>query len=307
MRINFDFTDLEAFLAVKETGSFHLASEKLSLSQSSITRRIQKLETALDSVLFVRTTREVKPTLAAKRLQLRAESILDSVTETTSAMRDESAAFHHQKALALSVATIPTVMAGLVVPAIRAFRDAGHQARIRLLDLTANEVAEAVAQGDADFGICSIPMLEPTTEFDALFADRLVLAVHPDHALADKGTIAWSELDGEPLILPARGTGNRLLIDEALARTRLPISWVYEVGRSTTALDLAADGIGVAPLPKTALDGRHTSHIALCALTEPVVSRQIGLLQRVGQRDAAVAAALKTAIKESANDRLPVP
>mgnify|MGYP001813232112 CR=1 FL=1 len=47
MRINYDFGDLEAFLAVKETGSFHGAAERLNLSQSAITRRIQKLEEAL--------------------------------------------------------------------------------------------------------------------------------------------------------------------------------------------------------------------------------------------------------------------
>ena len=108
MHINYDFADLEAFLAVKETGSFHLAAEKLALSQSAVTRRVQKLEMALDSVLFERTTRMVKPTLTAKRLQARAEAILDDARETTRAMRDESVAFAHQRSLVVTVATVPT-------------------------------------------------------------------------------------------------------------------------------------------------------------------------------------------------------
>ena len=86
MRIKFDFLDLEAFLAVKETSSFHAASERLNLSQSSVTRRVQKLEEALGTEVFERTTRDVRPTLAAKRLQVRAEAILQDAQETTLAM-----------------------------------------------------------------------------------------------------------------------------------------------------------------------------------------------------------------------------
>ncbi|MEO1249282.1 MAG: LysR family transcriptional regulator, partial [Pseudomonadota bacterium] len=183
MDINYDFSDLQAFLAVKETGSFHLASKRLNMSQSAITRRVQKLETALGSALFERTTRMVRPTLAAKRLQPRAEAILDDARETTRAMRDESVTFVHQRSLVVTVATIPTVVARLIPPALHTFRAAGHRSRLRILDLAANEVSEAVSQGEADFGICSIPTLEANTEFETLFEDRMVLALPTDHPL----------------------------------------------------------------------------------------------------------------------------
>ena len=217
MNINYDFADLEAFLAVKETGSFHLASQKLNLSQSAITRRVQKLENALGSALFERTTRSVRPTLAAKRLQARAEAILDDARETMRAMRDESVAFAHQRSRIVTLATIPTVVTGMLPEALHRFRAAGHASRIRIMDVAANEVAEAVAGGEADFGICSIPALEPSTTFEALFDDRIVLALPSGHALGERDIIPWDVLDGEVLILPARKTGNRLLIDEAMA------------------------------------------------------------------------------------------
>ena len=57
MRINFDFLDLQAFLAVAELGSFQRAAEQLAVSQSAVTRRIQKLESGLGIVLFERSTR----------------------------------------------------------------------------------------------------------------------------------------------------------------------------------------------------------------------------------------------------------
>ena len=55
-----------------------------------------------------RATRAVKPTLAAKRLKVRAEAILEDAQETTQAMRDESVAFAHQRNAVVTVAIIPT-------------------------------------------------------------------------------------------------------------------------------------------------------------------------------------------------------
>lgn len=294
MSINYDFGDLEAFLEVKETASFHAAAERLNLSQSAVTRRIRKLEEALDSQLFERTTRAVKPTLAAKRLQARAEAILADAQETTRAMRDESVAFAHQRGAVVTVATIPTVVASLLIPAIRAFREAGLEARIRLIDGAANEVAETVAQGEADFGLCSIPMLEPSTRFEPLFDDRIVLALPRDHALSRSGPVRWADLDDTPLIVPARGTGNRLLIDEAMARARLTLHWTYEVGRSTTALDLVRAGMGAALLPQSATQ---FAEVAARPLQAPDIARPVGLLSRLGQTDTPAVAALKAALR----------
>ena len=300
MSINYDFADLEAFLAVRETGSFYVAARRLNLSQSAVSRRVQKLETALDSVLFERTTRMVRPTLAAKRLQPRAEAILGDAQETALAMRDESVAFAHQRGLVVTVATIPTVVGSLLPPALQVFRSGGHTARLRLLDLAANEVSEAVAQGEADFGICSIPTLEPNTEFETMFEDRMVLALAAEHPLAARKTVAWRDLGDVAVVLPARGTGNRLLIDEAAARARLSLRWTFEAARSTTALALVAGGAGVALLPLSAMQEVRDDRVCWRPLGAPKIARPVGLLTRVGQADTPAVAALKEAIRSVA-------
>lgn len=300
MRINFDITDLEAFLAVKETGSFHSASKKLNLSQPAITRRIQKLEGALGTILFERTTRDVRPTLAAKRLQERAQAIVDDVFETARAMRDESTAFRYQRQSTVTVATIPTVISPILVPALRAVQADNSNLRFRLIDLAANEVAEAVALGEADVGICSIPLVEPSTEFEPLFTDPICLAIPPKHKLARPGPVSWSELDGETLILPARGTGNRLLIDDALASAEISVKWTFEVGRTSTAVDLVAGGVGVSPLPRLSLSSVPSGNVEMRSLVGPAVARPIGVLRRYGQGDrpetAALIAEIRTAL-----------
>lgn len=307
MRINFDFQDLEAFLAVKDAASFHRAGARLGMSQSSVTRRVRRLEAALGAPLFERTTRSVRPTLAGKRLQLRAEAMLQDARETARAMRDDAATETRRRARTVTLATIPTVVRTLVAPALAAVRAADPSLRARVLDLAANEVAEAVAQGEAELGICSIPMLEPATDFAPLFDEPMVLAAPPEHPLAARPGATWADLEGEALILPARGTGNRLLIDEALARTLGAPTWSVEVGRSATALDMVAAGVGLAPLPATALRGVGGRRVARLALRAPTVRRPIGLLTRAGHTPTAAASALAAALRAQAAAGLAAP
>ena len=46
--INFDLNDLQAFRAVVDKGSFRGAAEAIRISQPALSRRIEKLESALD-------------------------------------------------------------------------------------------------------------------------------------------------------------------------------------------------------------------------------------------------------------------
>lgn len=302
MRINYDFSDLEAFLAVMDTGTFHGAAARLNLSQSAITRRVQKLESALGAALFERSTRAVKPTLAAKRLQGRAEAMLQDAAETTRAMQDETSAFSHQRSAIVTVATIPTVVPLLLLPAIVQLRDTMPGTRVRIMDMSANEVAEAVARGDADFGIGSIALLEPSTIFNPLFEDPFGVIVPRGHVLADDHSVVWAQLAGHPLILPAKGTGNRLVIDEAMAKARQPLVWTFEVGRSTTSLELARAHKGAAILPRTALARANDIEFSYVPLREPEITRMIGLITRVGQVDSPAVAAFEKAVKSIATN-----
>ena len=299
MRIDFDFLDLEAFLAVKDTGSFQLAADRLNMSQSSATRRVRKLEAALGTELFVRTTRSVRPTLAAKSFQLRAEAIVSEAREATDALRDESAAYAFQRLNTITLATIPTLIADLVAPALESFQESERQARVRLLDCAANDVADAVAQGEADFGLCSIPIHDSEIVFQHMFNEPIVLAIPAVHRFSSCDAVSWRDLGDEKLILPARGTGNRLLIDEALAKNRVPIRWTYEVGRSSSALELVSKSLGVVPLPKMSIHGQRPQGVGWLQLSDPLVSRPIGMITRVGASDVPTVRALKAVLRDA--------
>ena len=61
-----DFDGIQAFVLTAELGSFSKAAERLHLSQTALTRRMQKLEAYLGVRLLDRTTRSVQLTVVGR-------------------------------------------------------------------------------------------------------------------------------------------------------------------------------------------------------------------------------------------------
>jgi len=58
--------DIEAFLAVVDTGSIVGAAQRLNLTQPGVTRRVQNLEQNLGIDLLDRQSKPLKPTAAGR-------------------------------------------------------------------------------------------------------------------------------------------------------------------------------------------------------------------------------------------------
>lgn len=82
-----DLELLRCFLIVAETKSFTMAGSRLGRSQSAVSIRIHKLETLLDTALFVRNSRKVVLTYQGEALLPMARSLLALGEETVAAIR----------------------------------------------------------------------------------------------------------------------------------------------------------------------------------------------------------------------------
>jgi DNA-binding transcriptional LysR family regulator len=309
MRINFDFGDLEAFLAVAEYGSYQRAAHELSISQPALTRRIQKLEKHLGVTLFERTTRSLRLTLAAKGFRNRAQAILDDAAETVLALRDESTRTEAARNATVTIAVAPTITQNILPRAIRRFQGSdtkgkavgGARTRIRVLDHLAANIVDAVAGGDADFGIGIVVAQEPGLSFETLMEESFVLALRCDDPLAAREVLCWAEIDETRFIAPWKGTGNRMLIDDALARQGQSLGWRYEVRHSATVLGLVKAGVGIAALPMSAIPanaGTGDEAVTWRPLVDPEIRRAIVTVRRSAQTLPAAAEAFYRVLSE---------
>jgi DNA-binding transcriptional LysR family regulator len=84
------FADIEALVAVVESGTFSAAGERLGVAKSVISRRVSQLEQRLGSRLLHRTTRRLTLTEAGRNLYQRAVQILADLEEAEQGVVIES-------------------------------------------------------------------------------------------------------------------------------------------------------------------------------------------------------------------------
>ena len=292
MRTNIDLADLEAFAAVAREKSFHLAASALSLSPSALSRRVQKLEDLVGVRLLERTTRSVTVTAAGHEFLARALEIQSHLEQVILDLKGQP----QQRSTLVTVACIPSASHYFLPPVIEHFTSHYPEARVRILDLNAAEVLESVKTSEADFGIDFVGLLEPGLEFFPLLEDPFVLAVNRAHPLARRDSVTWEDIGGQRCITVWKGSGNRLLIDTALAKANTAVTWHYETRHVTTALALVEAGIGVAALPRSALPQHDHPIVPGVALRSPEISRTLGAVRRRDRRVTTTAQALWDAL-----------
>ncbi|PIJ48113.1 LysR family transcriptional regulator, partial [Erwinia sp. OLMDLW33] len=232
MPVNFDLNDLYAFRALIEYGNFRLAAESICLSQSALSRRIEKLESALGIKLFDRTTRRVTLTLYGQTFAERSEQLLINVESVLADINKVS----EERRGVVTVATVPSAAYYFMPDVIRRFQARFPRVRVKLIDSSAGNVIEAVTRGQADFGICFATSLQPDLEFLPLVADVYVAACRRDHPLAGSKSLTWREFYQQDYVGLDKTSGNRNLLDQKLEHITPERPSICETRHVTTML-----------------------------------------------------------------------
>jgi len=279
MAINFDLNDLLSFRAVAELSSFRKAAESVHLSQPAFSRRIDKLEQALEVRLLERTTRRVTLTAVGRDFERKVRELLDDLDATLLGIRGVAVTRMGE----VTVACVPSTVNYYLSHVIGRYHERSPKVRVKVLDAGANEVLAAVARGEADFGLNFIGAQEGELEFKPLVEERFVAACRRDHPLAKLRRVSWAQLSDHDYISVGRTSGNRVLLDQALAGVAGRPQAIYETQHVTTMLGLVEAGLGVAAVPSMAMPASDHPLLVSVPLIDPVVTRKVGLIRRRGR------------------------
>ena len=274
--VKIDFDGLQAFVCVAELGSFVKAAQQLHLTQTALTRRIQKLETLLDTRLLNRTTRKVELTSTGRDFLPQARHLVLDAQRTLVRLRDKARSGQGH----FTLACVPSLTTHVLPQLIKAYAQTHPGNTLRLLDASSHEVRAAVLDGQAELGIAING--EPHTELEeiALFEDPLHLVCPIPHVLQDRSTVGWSDLQGVDLIVVSSFMATRMFLDYQLAQRGIHLSGHYEVQHHATAINLVAAGVGCAILPSSTFENGDRPQVVKIPLTGPVVKRRVTLLRR---------------------------
>ena len=154
--------------------------------------------------------------------------------------------------------------------------------RIQIFDHASSGVIDAVLRREVEFGIAVAGAGHPELAARPLLTDRFVLICRRDHALAKRRRVAWRTLESHPLVFVGSESGNRPLLDAALADDGPTLPIHYEVQRSSTAVGLVAAGVAAAIVPRLAIQPGAYPNVRVVPLVDPVVSRSLVLVTRKG-------------------------
>ena len=217
-----DTLGVQAFIAIADAGSFNGAAEAIHITQTGLTRRLQNLEALLGVRLVERTTRSVALTPIGRDFLPRARRLLADLATALTEIRETGKALRGD----VSIACVPTAGVQYLPRIIQRYAALYPNNRIKILDHASLRVAEAVLRREAEFGITLVGTHDPDLAGVPLLKDRFVLVCRDDHALAGKKKLAWKDLEPHPLIFSGLESGNRQLLDLALAGQNLSLQFV---------------------------------------------------------------------------------
>ena len=144
-----DFDGIQAFVLTAELGSFSKAAERLHLTQTALTRRMQKLEAYLGVRLLDRTTRSLQLTAVGREFLPQAARMVADMTAAVERLKDMSRLGRGS----ITMASIPTMAHHALPLVIRRYAQKYPSNRIRIIESGAFDVSRAVLNGQAEFGI----------------------------------------------------------------------------------------------------------------------------------------------------------
>ncbi|MEV6276346.1 LysR substrate-binding domain-containing protein [Nocardia sp. NPDC051832] len=238
-----DLRSVECFIRVAETLHFGRAAEELHLSQPALSQRIRTLERDIGARLFERNRRSVRLTAAGHAFLAPARTVVTQGERAVDSAR--RAAQGRQGRLRLGCTVIASYTA--LPQAIQEFRTTCPEVEVDLVEVNSPALEAALDRGEIDLGVLHPPLERPHLRLRALPAEPCVLALPAGHRLAERSTVSFADLAGEPMLAAPRSVGP-VLFDKMVACFRaagVEPRIVQEATPVTTLAGLVAAGAGL--------------------------------------------------------------
>ena len=236
-----DLKQLAYFVRVAELGSFTRAAQALDVAQPALSRQVRLLEVELRQNLLVRNGRGAVPTEAGRLLLEHGRGILHQVERAREELGRVRGALAGRVAIGLPTDWLRT--------------------------------------GRLDIAV--LYNAPPSDELEAhpLEDEELLLVQARPAGLAEEpppGPVSLAEVARLPLVIPSRPNAVRMLVEAELAGIGERPKVALEIDGVSAILDLVADGVGVALLPRNAVDSSvRPSAYRTRAVVDPVLRTRL--------------------------------
>jgi len=279
MSNGFDLDQLRAFIAVADLRSFRQAADELHLSPPALSRRIERLEERVGARLLERSSRSVRLSVVGEAFLERVRAVLEDLDDAVLGVHELSSGHTGR----ITVAAVPSAASSFVPRALARLAERYPGIRFRLLDGSLQETALAVLGGQADVGIGFNDRPIAGLQAELLGEDPYVVALPAGHRWQRRRSLRLQDLNDEPLLSLASGSGNRALLEQQMEQVGVVPRVVHEAAHIWALMGMVEAGLGCALVPEMVARSSPPG-VTVVALQGRPLRRKIALLTPVERR-----------------------
>jgi LysR family transcriptional regulator, benzoate and cis,cis-muconate-responsive activator of ben and cat genes len=272
-RESMELRHLRYFVAVAEHENVTHAALSLHVSQPALSQQIRDLEEELGFSLLERRAKSVRLTAAGRVFLPEAREVLQRADQAVAAAR--AAANGH--AAELHIGYAPSLTSRILPPALRASHSQSPGLRVKLHDLSTEEMLTGLREGKLQlaFMVRPPPSMLRGLQFEELMRDPMKLAVAPSHRLARRRNVSVADVAHESLIVYGRKDFpeyHQLLAGIfARLKTKPHIAEEHESVSSLIAAVEAGSGVALVSESIRCVSGTRLKLLPLVPAPEPLI------------------------------------
>ena len=272
-----ELRELKSFVTAAKFRSISKAATDLGLGQPTVTTHIKKLEKELNMVLFDRVTRPIRLTLSGQTIFDLSQPLLDGLDSL--AVRTSEA----EERGPVTVASTPDIIPHTLLRVVKVFNSLYPNVYLRIQSATRSEVIGMVRTGEVDAGVIQHPDRGDDLQFEPLFLYERVLIAPKGHELLSTPMTSLDSIAKYPLLLMARGTYTRHILEQQLQKRGLQYEVIMELDSMDMIKKFVTIGMGVSVGPRLAIEEEDLDHLGMVSLANFLPVDQAGLITLPGK------------------------
>ena len=270
-------TQLHYVLAVAEFRNFTKASEKVFVTQPTLSMQVQKFEEELGIKIFDRTKKPIHLTEVGQKIVTQARNIVNESIRINDIIDQQKGFIGGEFKLGI----ISTVMPTLLPMFLNNFINKYPKVKLRIEEYHTQEIIDHLRDGSLDAAIAGTPLEEDDIVEKTLYYEPFVGYVPKHHPLHEKKQLQKDDIVPEDVLLLEDGHcfKNNVL---NLCKSDLSISeskFNLESGSFETLTKLSDEGLGITLLPylhSLNIQGEATTNIK--QFEKPQPAREISMI-----------------------------
>jgi LysR family transcriptional activator of glutamate synthase operon len=283
-----ELRQLRYLVAVADERHFTRAAAREHVAQPALSQQIRRLEDELGVALVQRTTRRVALTEAGDLLVARARRALAELDSARAELDNLTGV----QAGRLSIGALHTMGPVDLSLLLASFHERHPGVELTVREQSSEELAAMLRDDEVDLAFLSVTerIQSRGLTLQQLVTEELVVVLPASHRLARRRQVRLAELAHEPFVSFREGARLRELLVTAAAGAGFQPRIAFESNESRSIRSLVCRGLGVAILPRSDAD-EPGAPVAVAALVEPALTRDVSLASRARRRHSPAARA----------------